>query len=287
MTLHLPNKNEFALSDAVNDSIFQTSITKLLKPLVCTQENPTAIFTGAQPGAGKTALQKQIFAKMTDAASYAFINGDDLRGYHTRLEELNRENDVLTAYFTDIDTGKWVEKSIDYMAATSTNLIIEGTLRRPETTIGTAKKLAEQGYTNELHVVAANELYSRIRIASRYLWQKAQKGHGRYTLKSAHDASYENLPASVKHILDSNLFSRVVLYDIEYSTLFDSTLDGFDFEGKITPVFNYVRTGKNQQFDKLLADAQQLRELAEQLNCESLIIEDLTGLISDILRAME
>lgn len=149
--------------------------------------------------------------------------------------------------------------------------------------MGSARDLVEAGYTCELHVVVANEFFSRLRIFSRYLGQKERDGYGRYTLLDAHDASYEALPESLDSILSGGLFRRVVLYDIERSVLFDSVHYDGNVATAVRAIVAYSRGKLHQPLERMLADVQSLRGLAISLGCNDLVMSDLAKLERDII----
>lgn len=239
-------------------------------------------------GRAKTALQSTIARNIRfDFSQVTKINGDEFRAYHPQFEQLNNENDVMAAYYTDVDTGIWVAKAINLAKTTRSSMLIEGTLRNPQVTINSASDLYSAGYRNELHVVVANQFFSRLRIFSRYLGQRAIDGYGRYTLLEAHDASYKHLPDSLSAIISSSLFSRVVLYDVEHNVLFDSDFDGPDVMGAVGAIVSFIRSTLHQAVDRLLADAQAMRQLALELNCSEVVLSDITKLVEDIIASVK
>lgn len=274
------------LPDDANEALFRAAIAPAMLGGLVGQENPVAFFVGGQPGAGKTALQEAIAANSDlDFGLVAKVNGDDYRAYHPDYDALNDEDDTLAAYYTDADAGVWVTKSIELVKRARSHILVEGTLRRPEVTVASARDLAEAGYACELHVVVANGFFSRLRIFSRYLGQKERDGYGRYTLLEAHDASYDALPGSLDAILARGVFSRVVLYDIERSALFDSARYDGDAAAAVRAIVLYTRGKLHQPLDKILADVQSLRALAVGLGCNDLVMGDLAKLERDVIDA--
>lgn len=248
------------LSDEANEALFISAIARIAYADLAPQEEPSAIFVGGQPGAGKTALQDAIAGNVRfDFSTVAKVNGDEFRPYHPDYPALNAEDDVTAAYYTDADTGVWVSRAIELVKGARSNILVEGTLRNPAVTIDSAEGLSKAGYRNELHVVVANQFFSRLRIFSRYLGQRRTDGYGRYTLLQAHDASYGRLPESLQTIIRSNLFDRVVLYDVERRVLLDSDFDREDLPGSVAAIVDFVRSTLHQPVDKLLADAQAIR----------------------------
>lgn len=280
------NRLAHKLSDEENGGIFTAAIVPAMFSELSGQVQPRAVFVGGQPGAGKTALQEAIALNVSfDFSTVAKINGDEFRGYHPDYAALNEQDDIWAAFYTDADTGVWVAKAIDLVRGQRSNMLVEGTLRNPNVTIKSARSLTESGYQNELHVVVANEFFSRLRIFSRYLGQRQADGYGRYTLPAAHDASYARLPESLIAIIGSGLFMRVVLYDIERNVLFDSDFSGGDIVSSVSSIVAYVRSQIHQPLDKLLVDVQSMRRLAVELDCDPLVLDDIAKLSNDIIAA--
>src|SRR5690606_16167385 len=117
--------------------------------------------------------------------------------------------------YTDRDSGRWVEKVIDYTLELRPHVVLEGTLRRPEVALGTAEQYSAAGFSTELHVVAVHEFVSRLRIFGRYLEQLDRDGHGRYTLPEAHRGVYENLPKAVGQIASAGVLDRLIVHDLQ------------------------------------------------------------------------
>jgi len=137
----IPLRKTFALSNEDNLSIFNEKIIPLEFENLIAASSPSVHFIGAQPGAGKSALQASIrdeILKTNTPRSVASIIGDDLRSYHPNYLSLMKTEDKFAAFYTDYDTGKWVELAINFVLTIKPNVIIEGTLRNPETTLQTS-----------------------------------------------------------------------------------------------------------------------------------------------------
>ncbi|MDT0202357.1 zeta toxin family protein [Nocardioides sp. AE5] len=179
-------------------------------------DEPTVHFFGGQPGAGKSSSQQKVIDALhlqSGAATVAVIIGDEFRGYHPQYAELLATDDANAAFYTDRDSARWVEMSIDHATAVRSHIVLEGTLRNPDVTLGSARAAIAQGYSAELHVMAVHEFVSRQRILRRYVSQVSDSGHGRYTLREAHDRAYRAIPASVQAIAEADALSAITVYD--------------------------------------------------------------------------
>jgi predicted ABC-type ATPase len=270
------------LTGEQNRSIFEQKIVPLEFADLVSQTQPTALFVGGQPGAGKTGLQGTIIQN-ADLDAIAVINGDNFRSFHPDNEALLVKDDTLAAYHTGADVGAWVEQAIDHIKQAKANTLVEGTLRNPVVTIKSAKGFAKAGYKTELHVVVAHKFFSKIRIFWRYLGQRQTAGFGRYTLKEAHDAAYDVLPQSLKSIVEAGVFDRIVLYTIEREVIFDSNVYTADTIRAIEGLVNYSRANLHTPIENLLTDVNAIHRLAVQLNCNYLVLRDIESLNSEIV----
>lgn len=137
----------------------------------------------------------------------------DLRIYHPVYRHLQETDDQQAARYTDADSARWVERAIELSWTIRSHVLLEGTLRRPEVTIATARAYREHGFTSHLHLVAVHEYVSRLRIIDRYLGQVVAGQPGRYTIRAAHDASYQVLPTALRTIIDSDQVDEVSVYN--------------------------------------------------------------------------
>lgn len=175
-------------------------------------EHPRVIITGGQPGSGKSKLLELSKKEFPDR-NVVVINGDDLRNYHPQADKILKEDDKKFAERTDPDSREWTRKVFERAIETKRNIIFESTMRDPGPISKTMEKLKEEGYHITGKVVAAHERQSTTGIFKRYEEQKAEKGFGRFSELSSHDAGYEGMPKTVEHIEKEKLVDRLEVYD--------------------------------------------------------------------------
>lgn len=207
------DRERYLLSEADNRRIFTERIVPTEFAGVTRAEHPAVHFFGGQPGAGKSVAQGEVTnAIIAAGGTVASIIGDDFRPHHPKYNRLLSEDDEAAAFYTDLDSGRWVEQAIAWAIEHKPNVILEGTFRRAEVTIESAKAFVVAGFEAHVHVLAVHKFISRTRVFGRYFDQIRANGRGRYTLPAAHDASYDNLPAAVEAILASGAFSFATAY---------------------------------------------------------------------------
>lgn len=208
----------FKLSDRQHNTIY-SRIEKQQFTGTKPVENPRVIITGGQPGSGKSKLIEMSKEHFADG-NVVVINGDDLRGFHPQADKILKMDDKQYAQRTDPDSREWTRKLFEKAIETKRNIIFESTMREPGPISKTMEKLKDNGYHVTAKVVAANERESTTGIYKRYESQKADKGYGRFSELSSHDAAYEGMPRTVEHIEQNQLADRIEVYNRDGDQLY-------------------------------------------------------------------
>lgn len=178
---------------------------------VSSQTPPIGLLVGGQPAAGKTGLISHI-KQLSGHSGYVEINGDDLRNWHPNYMRLLKKDDKVAADETQIAVNMWVENLLKATIASSKNLIIEGTMRKPQVPIETAQLLKDNGYRVGVYAMAIPFWQSVLRIYERYETQKEQMGHGRFSDLGIHKQAYENFVPSLTKLLHSRKVDFIKVY---------------------------------------------------------------------------
>jgi Zeta toxin len=205
------NPDRHRLSEEEHERIFQEDIKPDLFRGTVPSGNPTVVIFGGQPGAGKSAAVDQAVQQLEADGGSVQIIGDDLRMYHPKYSSLMREDDKTAAFYTDKDSGRWVEKSIAYAQSQRVNAVIEGTFRNTEVVANTMASFRAAGYEVDARVLAVNEKVSEQGIHQRYEAQKADRGVGRMTTEKAHRDAYTGLPVTLAWVEEKKLADRVTV----------------------------------------------------------------------------
>lgn len=200
------------LSADQHEYIFRTIIVPRLTSGIVAVEYPRAIIFGGQPGAGKSALQTAADRELTNFGGRLAVIGDDLRTYHPIYTNLLGKNDKSAAFYTDRDSGQWIEKLIAYGKEQRFNLAIEGTMRVPDKVSQTMRDLREAGYYVDARTIAVDERFSILGIHQRYETMVQKRGHGRFTVPQSHDAAYKGMLSTVEHLERERLPDRMAVY---------------------------------------------------------------------------
>ena len=208
----MADRQKFALTDKEHQKIFE----KLVVPVYFSDigkhpDEPSAVILGGQPGAGKSALLDRATADLEATGSTVVINGDDFRIFHPAYARLQQDDPENAAYFTDHDSGRWVEKTIEHGKTLGVNLVIESTMRNPDTFEKTSENLRKSGYMVEARAMAVPAAESWQGVHMRYEEMLARGEQGRFTKREAHDAGYEGVPRTLEAIEKNAWADRVTL----------------------------------------------------------------------------
>jgi hypothetical protein len=206
------NPDQHRLSEADHQTLFERVITPQLFATSQPSNAPVAIIFGGQPGAGKSASLNVAERELELRGGCVKIIGDELRDFHPEFGRLLKTDDKSAAFYTDRDTGQWVEKAIAFAKEKRVNILIEGTMRDGDKVAQTMQSLRAAGYLIDARALAVNGLLSIQGILQRYENQKADRGIGRMTTAEAHTAAYDGMPITLGRIEHEKLADRVTLY---------------------------------------------------------------------------
>lgn len=220
-----PNPERHRLTEAEHQSIFEQQIVPALFSRAESVDQPVAVIFGGQPGAGKSATVDAAVGELADRGGAARIIGDELRTYHTAYADLMAQDDKTAAFYTDRDSGRWIEKAIQHAKDLKVNLVIEGTMRDGSKVAETMTSLREAGYQIDARALAVNERLSWQGVLQRYEEQRNDRGSGRMTAPHSHRDAYEGIPATLERIERERLADRVSLYRRGGQVIYANELD--------------------------------------------------------------
>lgn len=256
------NPDQHRLTPAEHQTIFDDDIKPDLFTNAKPSSHPVAVIFGGQPGAGKSAAVDFALRDFEQRGGAVQIIGDDLRSYHPQYESLMERDDKTAAFYTDRDTGQWVEKSIAYAKEQRVNIVIEGTMRDGNKVAETMQSLRAAGYRIDACALAVNEQLSQQGIVQRYENQKADRGTGRMTTLEAHQAAYAGMPQTLERIECDKLADRVTIYRRGAEEIYSNELQGGEWvkepQARVTveaersrPMSLQERRSYAEGFDKL------------------------------------
>ncbi|MFC3216493.1 zeta toxin family protein [Novosphingobium panipatense] len=204
--------DRYRLSPDKHRAIYKSRIAPLLFAQAAPVERPTALVLGGQPGAGKSALLAAAHAEFDRRGGLIEIIGDDLRAFHPRYSELQRQDDRTAAFFTDRDSGRWIEMAIADAAGRRCNVAVEGTMRLPDKVAETLTRFRDSGFVTDARALAVNPELSALGILQRFIAQKDSRGYGRMTSMEAHRAALGGMLDTLDRMQDERLADRLTIY---------------------------------------------------------------------------
>lgn len=157
-----------------------------------TYGRPIAIFTGGQPGAGKSGIvlkTKREFLEMNK--DLIVFDLDMYRGLYKKSFEIARRYPDLYSEITGKPAGKIMERLSAEAIKNGYNFILEGTMGKSVYTLDLL-----QNYKVDYNVIARLLAVSReeslLSIFERYIEMKKAMGIGRMTTIESHDKKYNN-----------------------------------------------------------------------------------------------
>ncbi|MFP3852356.1 zeta toxin family protein [Pseudomonas sp. W5-01] len=213
------DQSQFRLETVEHQLIFE-DIARHAMMLSKPVENPVAIILGGQPGAGKAALSSYATTEL--GGNSIKIDADELRKYHPHFLKLMRENDRDAADLTHRDAAGWAVKLTNLGIKEHRNLVIDGTMRDPESLAMLCSKLQSAGYRIDARVLAVNDLVSRLSIHHRYELQHEANGFGRWSNRINHDLAFTGLPLTVDRLETGNLVDRMHVTNRSGEDIYDN-----------------------------------------------------------------
>ncbi len=180
-------------------------------------EQPTAVILGAQPGSGKTQVQRVVQEKFKD--NIILCNADNFREVHPLAHQLKKLYPELYPEISAPISQLWAAGVQQYCRKNKLNYILETTFKDGEMLNKTIQALKEADFKVELEVLAVNRKVSVLGTQQRFEEMIKQEGSGRGVTRQAHDMRYNAIPEALRVVTQSKLYDQLNIYgrDIEFS----------------------------------------------------------------------
>jgi len=212
------------LSAESHERVYAEKIANRYLPKSKAQDQPCAVITGGQPGAGKSGITAIAIDRFRESG-YVLVDADKMRPHHPAYWDLMAEDDKSAANLTHADCAKWAQRLMRDGVAGQRNIIIDQTSRDPVAMARMTQGLRQAGYRVELHVMAASEKVSLQRIHQRYEDMRARDGFGRFSTKDKHDEAYLGVAKTVAAVEAGKQVGRLCVYDRHVRVIYDSSLE--------------------------------------------------------------
>lgn len=184
--------------------------------------SPVWVGIGGQPGAGKTA-GRQTALRLATTDSVVPIIGDDLRPFHPAYGQLMREAPLQMPERTQDALEAWVELALEHAARERISTLVEGTFRRPEVTLATARRFKDAGFRTHLVAVAVAGWESRLSTVERFVTDHREGRAARWTPMAAHEAGLAGTPRTIRAAERDASIDRISVVTRRGDVLFDGS----------------------------------------------------------------
>lgn len=212
-------------------------------------ENPTAYLLGGQGAVGKGALMNKVKNENTGMSSVLSINGDVYRTEHPDESNLKKEPETFSQN-TQIFSSVFTEGLINEAISGQFNVVVEGTMRNPETPMKTAEQFRKNGFRVEAYAIAAPGEFSTLNLYTRYANEVSTAGNGRLADKKSHDTAIEGLPISLDALYKEKAVDAIHIYScFAKEKVFEYTLQNGNWNSSELPSQIVARSREEQKND--------------------------------------
>lgn len=243
--------NDFDIPEEEALEIFKKMIAPQITAGISPQKTREAILLGGQPGSGKSSLARELLKMKREIV---FINGDDLRAYHTKYYFYLKENDIEVADMTQAVCNFWIEALIKKCIEQELNIMIEGTMRKNNVPLETARMLKNADYSVNVAVVSAPYELSLASLEYRYQELKRLGIPARFTKKESHDEAFRNIENTLAGLVDSGFCEKFHVFERYLNEFIESS---FGQEQKKEIMKNFIegrmRVFENREKNEVLS----------------------------------
>ncbi|RQT22099.1 zeta toxin family protein [Burkholderia contaminans] len=228
------------------------------------QAEPKAILIGGQPGAGKTALARQAMGELNERGGAVLIDADRMRENLPQYSRLLRDDPQHAADLTHADAGRWAGRLTTAASEARRDLVVDGTMRNPESLRNLARRLNERGYTLEVRGVAMPAEVSLTRAQMRTEREIATTGVGRVVNPEQHDQAYAGMVETVALLEREKAVDRILVVDRHHREVYRNELHQGEWREPQAAAASIVRERERPMtHDELTNHVQMLGDIQE------------------------
>jgi len=181
-------------------------------------DSPVVVILGAQPGAGKTELERITRTEL--GGNVVNCNADIFRDFHPQAEEIKQRFENYYPQITAPYAQEWNKGLREYCEANRLNYILETTFSSGPKMNETISELQQKGYRVEIKLLAVHPKLSLLSTHVRFEEMKLKENTGRLVGKEAHDNRYYMLAPTLFVVQGAELYNKLQLYGRSF------TMDG-------------------------------------------------------------
>ena len=168
------------------------------------------IILGAQPGAGKTELERIARAEL--GGNLINCNADLFRDYHPDAHEIKSRFESHYPALTAKYAQDWNNGLRAHCEANRLNYILETTFSSGPGMNKTIDELRQKGYRVEIKLLAVPPSLSLLGTHLRFEEMKAQESSGRMVGKEVHDQKYQQVGPTLYSVQSAALYNKLQIY---------------------------------------------------------------------------
>ena len=185
-------KQYYSITNEEFEEIYLYAKKITFKHYIPTPGKPIAIFTGGQPGAGKSSIILKTKKEFIELNKNLIVLDLDLyRGLYKKSFEIAKKYPDLYSEITGRAAGKIMERLSAEVIENGYNFILEGTMGKSTYTLDLLQRNKEN-YDIVARLLAVSREESLLSIFERYIEMKKAMGIGRMTAIGSHDRKYNN-----------------------------------------------------------------------------------------------
>ena len=173
-------------------------------------DSPVVVILGAQPGAGKTELERITRTEL--GGNIVNCNADIFRDFHPQAEEIKQRFEEYYPQITAPFAQEWNKGLREYCEANRLNYILETTFSSGPKMNETIAELQRKGYRVEIKLLAVHPKLSLLSTYVRFEDMKLKENTGRLVGKEAHDSRYYMLAPTLFVVQGAELYNKLQLY---------------------------------------------------------------------------
>lgn len=171
---------------------------------------PKTIILGAQPGSGKTELQK--IAEQEFKYNVVICNPDNFRDFHPMAVEIKKNHEKSYPELTAKYAHRWNLGLQKHCRENKLNYILETAFKDGQQLNQTISAIKTHDFNVDIMLLAVNDKLSIVGIHARFEDQKSRKDFGRSVSITDHDMRYNAIPLALKEVTDASLFDNISIY---------------------------------------------------------------------------
>lgn len=173
-------------------------------------DSPKTIILGAQPGSGKTELQK--IAEQEFKYNAVICNPDNFRDFHPQALEIKKNHERLYPELTSKYAHRWNLGLQRHCRENRLNYILETTFKDGQQLNQTISAIKTHNFDVDIMLLSVNAKLSIVGIHARFEDQKRRKDFGRSVSLTEHNMRYNAIPLALKEVADAALFNNISIY---------------------------------------------------------------------------